>query len=1054
MYMYIHVQPHFLTSVLGKSLVWQVYVEPECYITVWLREAVVYVAQVYMYSCLTRFYWGMTLLCSLSVCTHRTPESLITASFEASAITAISTSARLGSPPGVVLRECTDGPQTHNMQQGEPHPLPDHTPLVSREGTPIKAHSPATAARDASRASSRGSSRSSTPVRSRSPVPDQLRTPPRPSPQSHSSPATPHGHGSRSPARPGTPERSRTPDPARALRPSAQKLIPLNLAAALSTEENRESNPSSTGGSNQPPSQPGLTTAREPKPATSTDDKPVRTNAVPPAEKPKGITRKVVRKPGLDSQPLMDYFQASLARESGEVLINVVWGGCSPSSSPGCEIEAGLFLSSEGVYLVEVQDPEKHPKKQLAWDTEKLPIVPLVKSSLLTLSKITVGIFDQSVLIEFMEKGVTKTFMFYPRTYEQMLGLTENLKAILDASDAQHQVTSVQECILNPPDPGKVLFLNPDSSDLQKLKEALVRARVLIQVSNFIAACKTPDTKFGEEVRRLSDDASAKFDIVQYVIVSEVSTDLIPVANGRTHLRPRAIILTNDTLYLCKEESVSWPRVDATAVRPPLPCCVVLDSRPIAKVTEITMCDRAQPITSCSDPVYEFSISFETEDGPSPSKSSPQWRLCVHDRQYIDQFITCLTQLCRDILQNQLSVVHTADPIPGTPTQRSRRSSDALTQSGKGTFFQSEVLLKFISLPNYQRLKYFWKYVAQAQFMKEDESLLSCFGARCAVDHGEYTEIEVCVLASNYAVYLVSDLNNIRRWLDGGGPCSFSRMSLLNKQDSSQARCFYRLWLTEVKELSVGLFYLSVQVTESKSDTSFLVLPQNTSATLSFLSALSSSLNLVNSAEQEELSELLLDYIDLGSTSLSSGKTQNPRRSSRRSIEFNQPLDSDMELLKRMLLKVSPSITKNCSEAECVATLQILCWQVMLLVEEIRIRDSMAVQCHPHLILLTNYGLYICANKAGEQNSPSVFTPQQLEVKKWCHIDLIERIEVQQLAFVRTHTMMVYLRSQRAGSSDSLCLVAQSSELLRYFLDFLALLWHERTSKQLPVHWT
>ncbi len=961
-----------------------------------------------------------------------------------------------------------DLPQTGGTQQEEPSPLQNqtatpvcgNTPSVSPSVTPARSHSPVVATQNASPTPPRGSSMSSSPVRSRSPVPGGLRTPPRPAFQTHSSPATPYGHGSRSPARHSSPVRSKTPDLTSAVPSSSHRSIPLSLTAALSVEANRDSQPTPADPTSQPGKpfpKPEPSSSKEPNPPAVSAiavEQPPRMNPAPPTETAKTASRKVVQKPGLDSQLLLDYFQTSVAKEGGEVLINVTWGGCSLSSSPTCELEAGLFLSSEGVYLVEVQDPEKHPKRQLSWSRGKLPLVPILKSSLITLSKITVGIFDQSVLVEFIEKGLVKSFVFFPWTYEHMLGLTENLKAVLDASDTGHQVTTAQESILDPPEPGKVLFLNPDSSDLQKLKESLVRARILIQVSNFIAACKAQDMNFSEEVRRLSDDASSKFEVVQYVFVSEVSTDVLPITNGRPHLRPRAIILTNDTLFLCKEENVSWPRPETTAVKPPLPRCVVLDSHPIAEVTEVTICDRAQPITSYSDPVYEFSISFEAVVGPSPSpsKSFMEWRLCVHDRQYVDQFISCLTQLYGDIVQSQLSVVHTADPIPVVAIQRSRRGSDALTRSGKGAFYQSEVLLRFIALPHYQRLKYFWKYVAQAQFMKADECLLSMFIARCAVDKGEYTEVEVCVMASNYAIYLVSDLDNIRRWLDRGGPFSFSRMSLLNKQDSSQPRCFYRLWLNEVSELKVGLFYLSVEITESKSDTSFVILPQNTSGTLSFLSALSSSLNLVNSAEQEELSELLSDYIDLGCDSLHGG-VQNTRRSVRRTIEFSQPPDLDIELLKQSLLKISPSITKSFSEAECVATLQILCWQVMLLVEEIRIRDSMTVQSHPHLVLLTNYGLYVCANKRGEQNAPSVFTHDQLEVKKWCHIDLIDHIEVEQLSSSHTLAMTVYLRSQRAASLDSFRLVSQSSELLRYFLHFLALLWHERTSKQLPIHW-
>ena len=853
--------------------------------------------------------------------------------------------------------------------------------------------------------------------------------------------------GSRSPVCPNSPVRSRTPDPTLFSLPS--------LPTSLITEKR---SPVRLGAPSQ-----SLTT-----PVNSPSSKTDRA-LVSPEPKPVSLpVRKVVKKPGLDSQALRTFFQNSVSKEKNEVVLNVLWGGCAIPASSSCDIEAGLIITDKSVYLVEVMDPRRHPRKQFSWGGGNLPLMTVFYSPVVTLSRITVGIFDQSLLIEFVEKGAFKSFVMFPRTYEQTIVITENLKAALDAVELGHHIMTSQEAILNPLDSG-ALFINPDATNLQKLKESLARGKTLVQVSNFLVAAKTQDINISleDEVKKITQDSSSKFDIVQYVVVGELSTDILPIGNGNTYLKSRALVLTNSTLYLCKEEVLAWPRENSNAIKPPFPQCSVLAMYGVAQVAIVKICDRAQPIVSYSDPVYEFVIGFKVLESESTVFS--EWKLCVQDRQYIDQFLNCLCQLYQDTGQGELSIIHTADAIsqpPSTPQAASTKSSSnapARMDSSNATsktiaFFHSEVLVNFAGLRNYQRLKYFKKYVAQAEFLKSDEVPLSVFLAHCSFSSQEYAEIEACVMVSNYAIYLVSDVDNIRTWLDKGGPSSFARMSLLSrKKDVTQTRCFYRLWLKEIKEVTVHLFYLSVRITENKSGVSFVIHTENASATLSFLSALSFNLNLQDSVEEEEISELLSDYIDLTTNALS-GKAQKVQKSLKPNVELLHISEVDLDNFKKTLLKISPTITRNSSVEKCAATLRILCQQVMLLVEEVRIRDSLTTQAHPHLVLLTNYGLFVCVNAIDGHSSPSVSLPSNLKVKKWCHIDLVDHVDITNpLSSVYSqHTIKIYLRSQKLpGTEDNtLCLLVQNTELLNYFLHIFSLLWHERTGRQLPIHKT
>jgi len=78
---------------------------------------------------------------------------------------------------------------------------------------------------------------------------------------------------------------------------------------------------------------------------------------------------------GPASIALVDFFNGKVAREQKEVLMNIVWGGASLTSAPGCEIEVGLFISDKALYLLQVLDPEKNRSQALSWYTENAPLI-------------------------------------------------------------------------------------------------------------------------------------------------------------------------------------------------------------------------------------------------------------------------------------------------------------------------------------------------------------------------------------------------------------------------------------------------------------------------------------------------------------------------------------------------------------------------------------------------------------------------------------------------------------------------------------------------------
>ena len=852
-------------------------------------------------------------------------------------------------------------------------------------------------------------------------------------------------------------------------------MVAVAKAVALSEASSKLNTPKDHGSTQKIAQQKADTAASQPPPERKGSGKKKGTSS-----KPSSSVYNHIRKPRLDSVHLTSYFRGIVAQDKGEVLMNVMWGGCNLPSSPVCEIEVGLITSDRAVYLMEVLDPQKHAKRPLSWTTENLPLAKIMSIPLSTLSKVSIGVLDQVVQAEFISKGIVKNFVLFPYSHDDVNIFVKNLMAVLEAASIKYIETSPQELILSPPEVEEgVMFLNPDTSDFTKLKEAIIQPKTLVQVGNYIASSSSDknilNVSIDEETRRVTDNICSKFEIEQYAMVSQISTDYLPIANDKLHLRSRVLILTNDYIYLCKEDFSLHPNDPSQSFNPPFPRCIVLDSHPIVCATDVMICERQQPVVLYTDPVFEFSISFEVVNNvPSAAKTTFEWQLCAQNKKRIEHFVSSLSRQLEVSEVCGLRITRTVDPISphlrSTETGRPRKRSltvpakpASVKPSGSSnklspvqpSFFHSEMLINFARLTNFQRLKFFKKYIAQAEFMKSDEIPLSIFLSHCSTsDQSDSTEVEACVLTSNYAIYLLSDLDNIQAWVDGGGPISFQRRALLSKKDATHLRCFYRLWLTDIKEIRVGLFYLSVIITDSNKNSpcTFVIHANIPSATLSLLSALSVSVNLRDSAEEEELSDLLSDYIDLAAESIS----KQSRPLTRPSVEFVQQHNLDVDKLKQMLLGIGPKISRSHSIEESAASMQIFCQQVMLLVEDIRIRDSVCLKSNPHLVLLTNYGLFVCKNSNYDQLSPSVSSPSDLQVRKWCHMDLIDSVTVTspETSVYEEHMLTIQVRSQsNRMERNTLCLLVQNCELLNHFLHFLCHVWQVRSSRQLPIEW-
>ena len=786
----------------------------------------------------------------------------------------------------------------------------------------------------------------------------------------------------------------------------------------------------------------------------------------------------ITDKPGLDSQNIQDYFKTRLSRERSEVLMYVMWcSGLLPCTTPN-ELELAIFISNISLYLLEVQSPFQQQELSTSWGSSNLPLLPVLITNLDHISKITViGAFDRNVLVELHDKSPLRSFVLFPPTQETSEQIIQQFKAALDAYGLHYHMVDAKETAQLKGSSG-VVITNPDSTTLAKLRKQLVRNKAFTRLSNFIATHKSKNLvgSFEVELQTNISERAQRIQVAQQLVVNIVTADLLPFSTGRINLRPLNLILTSEHIFLCEEHFLFNHLFQSAAVKQSFPRFEMTSSWPIAAITGVQMCDKSQVLRSHSDIVYEFTISFKSGESGQNGEGEVEpceahWLLCVHNQAYLSRFLESLKRTWKSIHDRELPLVYTTLLLPqfhryhrlATSTNLMLPSSLTPLKSPSGRhkphpplFIRSEALLHFSSLTHSKRLRCFKDHFALADFLKSDETIITVFLAHCQPPMDKKKEIEVCVIVSNYAVYLLSDKENIRIWLDAGGLSSFTRMSLLNPENNSDLQCFFRLWLNDLAKVRVGILNLSIRLSETKSENTVNIFTRNLHSTMSFMAALASILNLQDPTQDEQPSDFLSDYVDVtedpqygedSSVAASINPTKHP-------VDFVLPTPQQMGELMIRLVEHTLAVLQSTSVKKCADSLQILNYQIMLLAEQVRHKDVEYLHYRPHLVLLTNYGVFLCSNSSSPEISPCPFSPSHLVIKreKWMRIDAIQHVRVVEEEQYGVLQVIVTARSDTGGVS-SRCLVPQNTQLTNIFLHFLSLLWRERMGRQLPIHY-
>ena len=579
------------------------------------------------------------------------------------------------------------------------------------------------------------------------------------------------------------------------------------------------------------------------------------------------------------------------------------------------------------------------------WESKSLPLRLVVQASLEELCQVTSGAGDQYLLFELGHRISIHHFAIFLPTSEHTVNVIANLKAALDSVSVGYDDVSSSQRTMCLTMESRVLFVTADGSNTRHLKGELVRDRVSMESVN----C----TPIGEFVSIDSEldvkKASSKVAITHHMVCLEMVSNVIPSSTGVCSLQLRAPVMTQDGVYLCREDVLS-----------PL----VMGSFPL-----------------CPLSLLSYVLDFRLHGSPLPH---------VH------------TTVPLLVLEQE--------PRPPLPQEGGDRWGPR--------FYHNRALLELCMSSYDKKVEFFKEHMALAKFDKSNEGCLAFFMARCSPSHSQRTEIEALVVTSNYAVYLVSTSDDIHTWCEAGWPTGVDPLQRIGEKGGGEGgapRCFHRMWLSDIKEVGVGLFYLSVQLNTAGGGTpnkeGVVIIPQLAASTLALLGAISGAVDLRDTAEEQVRSDILAEFEDLGDHPIVK-RIAGSKLHAKSAARFRQPHLADGDKLRCLL--------EGCfhkTEWSSLSGLQVLGQQVMLFGEEVPSDVTPPVgghpPCHPHLVLLTNRGLYMCSNDSYTHHSPAVFRAQQLRVKRWCPIEQVGHIEVT----MSEHGIRIHLQASQVTQS-------------------------------------
>ena len=558
----------------------------------------------------------------------------------------------------------------------------------------------------------------------------------------------------------------------------------------------------------------------------------------PPTPPPPIFQKCSLQKPTLGSDLLSKFF-SKLPAIGEELLLYIKWCNCVQWSSPDYEKDVGVFVTNKSIRILCITDTYK---SSYSWETENLPLVPLHSILFTELRQVVVGLFRQSLRLE--TSKLEDVIVLFTHNVEHTTNFAETIKAAMDTEHIKYNVFTTTELQQQRITGDDCTFVELDEVDESALKTQLVQEEV---VDSQLATCYSTTSSTGETLQTKILATADTTTVHGYFIVS-----LMQTVDEQFYYR--TLVITDKKMIMCDEDHLHWPPPLSMTVVPTTNKIQVLQAELLSDISKLELCPEPQLVRGVREDMYEVYLLF-THIGEFGEKSRTGWYFCLQGSAELEQFISIMESNSVTIHNTSSSMwpeLSSRNPTIGLQEFLPVGSTKTTASSNiKSPIDVIENQLADISYKKQQ--EYFNKHVSQFP----NENIKLTFSCTCIPFTTPNLNLQVFVYISSQAVYLLTDAQSMKQWMDGGGKCPFASHSYSNLQSNL---CFQYITFQQLKDVCVGLFYQYVRISGSNPSSTFTFMTQQFDLTNAFLEALPSSDQKIEDSFDDSFTQLVTQY--------------------------------------------------------------------------------------------------------------------------------------------------------------------------------------------------
>ena len=501
----------------------------------------------------------------------------------------------------------------------------------------------------------------------------------------------------------------------------------------------------------------------------------------PVAEKRPEASGPVVRdffsKSHLCSQPLS---------ETGETLKFSLWGSVILYDDPLHLHDSCVLVSDHTLHIWEFH---KSTTTHSWVNPDALPLRHLLDCPLNSIGSCSVGIARQAIRIETATSKLTFSIICYN----------------VDALD------SIVQC-LQP----LALIKSTADDDLLVLKAQIVQKPLVLSGRYFLtSSLEVNDTWKEKHTAQLAEDIS-KVDVRLVSFVSQLSVvegSHVPNESLSSERRLVTLISTDDTVFICSSDVVHHPIPDFSDVQATTPQFLAKFSFHISSLREVKVVNKPYTFNghfSCCQ-LYPVTLSFESATDAVHQK----WELYCHSIEEQERIVQALKQVYTAHTSEELVLSQIDTPGQSFLISRSHCLQSVVQLLSELHHHSSEVLNEY--------------FKATFAMNHESEEFREIYKAYYIPHSASDKQFEVLVWFSSAAVYVVSCKDEAERWIQEK-VASNVRISLAHSR-ATPLHLLAFVPVSDVCEVNVGLFDLSLRITAKDSPSTFTLVTMDDALT-------------------------------------------------------------------------------------------------------------------------------------------------------------------------------------------------------------------------------